>query len=220
MSQTAPLPALITGASRGLGHAVALALAPARHVVAVARTTGALEELDDAIQARGGSATLAPLDITDDGAMQHLCRDIHTRWGGVSLWVHCAIHAAPLTPAAMIDARDFDQSIKVNAAAARRLIVYVAPLLGTEGTAVFLDDPLADAKHAGTYGASKRAQIALARAWAQERTSPRVLIHTPAPMPTALRARFFPGEDRARLSPCADEAARLLAALDPGVPPA
>ena len=209
------LPALVTGASRGLGHALALALAPARHVIAVARTVGGLEELDDAIGAKGGTATLAPLDVTDDGAMQHLCRDIFDRWGGLSLWVHCAIHAPPLTPAAMIDARDFDKAMLVNAAATRRLIVYVAPLLGMEGTAVFLDDPMADAKHAATYGASKRAQIALSRAWALESTSPRVLIHTPAPMPTALRARFFPGEDRARLAPCADEAARLLAALAP-----
>ena len=221
MSLPAPLPALVTGASRGLGHAVALALAPKRHVIAVARTVGGLEELDDAIAVKGGTATLAPLDVTDDGAMQHLCRDIFDRWGGLSLWVHCAIHAPPLTPAAMIDVKDFDKAMQVNAAATRRLIVYVAPLLGDAGTATFLDDPVADAKHAGTYGASKRAQIALARAWSLESTGPRVLIHTPAPMPTALRARFFPGEDRARLSPCADEAARLLAALPPlEAPPA
>ena len=207
------LPALVTGASRGLGHAVALALAPDRHVIAVARTVGGLEELDDAIRAADGSATLAPLDVTDDGAMQHLCRDIFQRWGGLSLWVHCAVHAPPLTPAAMIDAKDFDKAMEVNVAAARRLIVYVAPLLGQKGAAVFLDDPMADAKHAGCYGASKRAQIALARAWSLESTSPAVLIHTPGPMPTALRARFFPGEDRARLASCADEAARLLAAL-------
>ena len=207
------LPALVTGASRGLGHAVALALAPARHVIAVARTVGGLEELDDAIAAKGGTATLAPLDVTNDGAMQHLCRDVFDRWGGVSLWVHCAIHAPPLTPAAMIDVKDFEKSMGVNAGATRRLIAFVAPLLRDRGTAVFLDDPMADAKHAGTYGASKRAQIALARAWAQERTSPSVVVHTPAPMPTALRARFFPGEDRKRLTPCADEAARLLAAL-------
>ena len=213
------LPALVTGASRGLGHAVALALAPERHVIAVARTVGGLEELDDAVRARGGTATLAPLDVTEDGAMQHLCRDVFDRWGGLALWVHCAIHAPPLTPAVMIDAKDFDRAMSVNASATRRLIAYVAPLLGPDGTAVFLDDPMADAKHAGCYGASKRAQIALAQAWALESTSPRVLIHTPAPMPTALRARFLPGEDRARLSPCADEAARLLGALDDSAPP-
>ena len=207
------LPALVTGASRGLGAAVAEALAPTHHVVAVARTTGGLEELDDRIRAAGGAATLAPMDVTDDAAMQHLCRGIFDRWGGLALWVHTAIHAPPLAPAAMIDPKDLARSLEVNAAAAHRLIAYVAPLLGADGTAVFLDDPMADAKHAGAYGASKRAQVALARAWSLESTSPRVVIHTPAPMPTALRARFLPGEDRSRLAPCADEARRLLAAL-------
>ena len=207
------LPALVTGASRGLGAAIAEALVPAHHVVAVARTVGGLEELDDRIRARGGAATLAPMDVTEDAAMQQLCRGVHDRWGGLALWVHTAIHAAPLAPAAMIDARDLARSLNVNAAAAARLIAYVAPLLGPEATAVFLDDPMADAKHAGAYGASKRAQIALAAAWARESTAPRVVIHTPAPMPTALRARFLPGEDRSRLAPCAAEAARLLEAL-------
>ncbi|MEY8840133.1 SDR family NAD(P)-dependent oxidoreductase, partial [Cribrihabitans sp. XS_ASV171] len=90
--------ALVTGASRGLGAAFAEALAPDYHVVAVARTTGALEELDDRIKARGGAATLAPMDITEPGAMATLCRGIHDRWGKLDLWVHAAIHAAPLSP--------------------------------------------------------------------------------------------------------------------------
>ncbi|MDX1785537.1 MAG: SDR family NAD(P)-dependent oxidoreductase, partial [Roseovarius sp.] len=89
--------ALITGASRGLGAALAEELAPHYHIVAVARTTGALEELDDRIQAAGHSATLAPMDITNPDAMRQLCRSIHDRWGGVALWAHTAIHAAPLT---------------------------------------------------------------------------------------------------------------------------
>ena len=207
------LPALVTGASRGLGAAVAEALAPTHHVIAVARTVGGLEELDDRIRAAGGATTLAPMDVTDDGAMQHLCRGIHDRWGGLALWVHTAIHAAPLAPAAMIDPKDLARSLDANVTATHRLIAYVAPLLGTDGTAVFLDDPMADAKHAGAYGASKRAQIALARAWSLESTAPYVVVHTPAPMPTALRARFLPGEDRSRLTPCAEEAARLLEAL-------
>lgn len=207
------LPALVTGASRGLGAAIAEALAPRHHVIAVARTAGGLEELDDRIRARGGAATLAPMDVTDDAAMQHLCRGIHERWGGLALWVHAAIHAPPLAPAAMADAKDVAKALEVNAAAAHRLIAYVAPLLGASGTAVFLDDPMADAKHAAAYGASKRAQIALARAWGLESTAPRVVIHTPAPMPTALRARFLPGEDRTRLATCTGEAARLLAVL-------
>ena len=94
------LPALVTGASRGLGAALAEALARDRPVVAVARTVGGLEELDDRIQAAGGEATLAPMDVTVPEAMQQFCRGIHDRWGGLSVWVHTAIHAAPLAPAA------------------------------------------------------------------------------------------------------------------------
>lgn len=212
------LPALVTGASRGLGAAVAEALAPTHHVVAVARTVGALEELDDRIQARGGQATLAPMDVTEDAAMQQLCRGIHDRWGGVALWVHAAIHAAPLSPAPHIVAREFDRSLATNVAATRRLIAYVAPLLGTGGVAVFPDDP--DAQSApfhGAYGATKAAQMALARSWEAEtrRIGPRVVIHACRPMPTALRARHRPGEDRAILTPCVEEAGRLLAAVEP-----
>ena len=207
--------ALITGASRGLGSALAEALCDTHHVIAVAKTTGALEELDDRIKARGGSATLAPMDITTPEAMATLCRGIHDRWGQLDLWLHTAIHAAPLTPANHIDARDFDKSVAANVTATARLITYVAPLLGDAGQAVFFDDPRAGEAFFGSYGATKAAQIALARSWQAEtrRTGPRVHILTPQPMPTATRARFFPGEDRAPLSPPADQAIALLAQL-------
>ena len=207
--------ALVTGASRGLGHAVALALAPTHHVIAVARTVGALEELDDAIAAAGGQATLAPMDITTDAAMQQLCRSIHDRWGGLGLWVHAAVHAAPLAPAGHVQDKDFEKSLAINVAATRRLIAYVAPLLGSAGRAVFFDDPQGGQPFFGSYGATKAAQIALARSWQAEgaRTGPRVDIVTPRPMPTATRARFHPGEDRAALAVPAEEAARLLAEI-------
>ena len=87
--------ALITGASRGLGSALAEGLAKTHHVVAVARTTGALEELDDRIQAVGGQATLAPMDITNADAMAQLCRSIYDRWGALDIWAHTAVHAPP-----------------------------------------------------------------------------------------------------------------------------
>ncbi|WP_084863489.1 SDR family NAD(P)-dependent oxidoreductase [Salibaculum halophilum] len=204
--------ALITGAGRGLGAALAQALAPTHHIVAVARTTGALEELDDRIRAGGGEATLAPMDITTDAAMQQLCRSIHDRWGKVDLWVHTAVHAAPLSPAAAMVTKDFDSSMNVNVAATQRLIGYVAPLLGTGGRAVFFDDPQAGQPYYGAYGASKAAQIALARSWQAEtvRTGPAVQVLTPRPMPTGTRARFHPGEDRSPLAKPEDEAARLL----------
>ncbi|QPM89307.1 SDR family NAD(P)-dependent oxidoreductase [Pseudooceanicola algae] len=208
--------ALITGASRGLGAALALELAPSHHVVAVARTIGALEELDDRIKSAGGQATLAPMDITTPEAMAQLCRSIFDRWGTIALWAHTAIHAAPLTPADHVDAKDWQKSLATNTIAMGHLIPYVAPLLGRQGKALFFDDATAPgAKFCASYGATKSAQIAMARSWAAEtiNTGPRVHLLAPRPMPTALRARFYPGENRATLTPCAEEARRLLAEI-------
>ena len=207
--------ALITGASRGLGAALAEALAPEYHIVAVARTTGGLEELDDRIKAKGGSATLAPMDITDPNAMATLCRGIHDRWGKVDLWMHTAIHTSALTPVHFVDPKEWAKAINTNANATSVLIPYVSPLLGESGRAVFFDDPKAGEKFYGIYGATKAAQMALARSWAveTERTGPRVSVVEPAPMPTAVRARFHPGEDRSVLNSTKDEAARILALL-------
>jgi NAD(P)-dependent dehydrogenase (short-subunit alcohol dehydrogenase family) len=209
--------ALITGASRGLGAALAEALAPDYHIVAVARTTGALEELDDRIQAKGGQATLAPMDITNSDAMAHLCRGIHDRWGHADLWVHSAIHAAPLSPAGHLARKDWDKSVAVNVSATGVLIGMVEPLLqaAPAGTALFLDDPQGGAPFYGAYGATKAAQIALARSWQAEtaKTGPRVLIETPPAMATATRARFHPGENRAALADIREVAAGLVAGL-------
>ncbi|WP_136644632.1 SDR family oxidoreductase [Tabrizicola sp. YIM 78059] len=210
--------ALVTGASRGLGSAMAEQLAlRGWHVVAVARTVGGLEDLDDRVKRAGlpgaGGLTLAPMDVTTDDAMRHLCRSIHDRWGGLGLWVHTAIHAAPLAPAGHIDPKDWDKSIATNTRATGMLIPMVEPLLRAHrGTALFLDDPQAGKPFFGAYGATKAAQIALARSWQAEtaKHGPRVMIQTPAPLPTATRARFFPGEDRARLADVQAEAARLL----------
>jgi NAD(P)-dependent dehydrogenase (short-subunit alcohol dehydrogenase family) len=204
--------ALITGASRGLGAALAKALAPTHHIIAVGKTVGALEELDDTIQAAGGQATLAPMDIAVDAAMQQLCRGVYDRWGSLDLWLHTAIHAAPLAPAGHIGPKDLAKSMAINIEATSRLIAYVSPLLGQSGQAVFFDDPRGGDKFFGAYGATKSAQIALARSWAAEsaKTGPKVEILTPAPMPTATRARFYPGEDRETLADPATEAARLL----------
>ena len=203
---------LITGASRGLGAALALALAPTHHIIAVGKTVGALEELDDAIQAKGGQATLAPMDIGVDAAMQQLCRGIYDRWGGLDLWLHTAIHAAPLAPAGHIGPKDLGKSMAINIEATSRLIAYVSPLLGQDGQAVFFDDPRGGTQFFGAYGATKAAQIALARSWQAEsvKTGPQVKVLTPEPMPTATRGRFYPGEDRAALTDPVDEAARLL----------
>ena len=209
--------ALITGASRGLGAALAEALAPTHHIVAVAKTVGALEELDDRIKAIGGAATLAPMDVTKPDAMAQLCRSIYDRWGHVDLWAHTAIHAAPMSPASHVDAKDMKKSMDINVTATANLITMVAPLLeaAEAGHALFFDDPRAGEKFFAAYGASKAAQMALAKSWQAEtlKTGPKVTIATPMPMPTATRARFYPGEDRAALTPPAEAARILLDAL-------
>lgn len=215
--QVAPRLALVIGASRGLGAALAEELAlRGYHVLAVARTVGGLEELDDRIRKAGGQATLAPMDVAEPAAMQQLVEAVAGRWGGVDLWAHCAIHAAPLAPAPHVSGKDWSKSLLINADVTRGLIALIEPLLRQKnGTALFFDDPQAGRKFMGAYGATKAAQIALARSWQAEtaQIGPRIVIESPAPMPTAVRARFYPGEDRAALTPCRDEARRILDAL-------
>jgi NAD(P)-dependent dehydrogenase (short-subunit alcohol dehydrogenase family) len=214
--------ALVTGASRGLGRAAAEALgARGAHVVAVARTVGGLEELDDAIRAKGGEgATLVPLDITDDEGLARLGAAIHGRWGRLDLWLHTATSLPPLSPAEHIDARDLDKVLAVDIRAVQRLIRVIDPLLrlAPAGRAVFFDDPEAGQKFHGAYGAGKAAAAALTRAWAAEtRTMPLSVLHAVAPpMPTALRGRFHPGEDRGALTHPTAVADRLAAALAAG----
>jgi NAD(P)-dependent dehydrogenase (short-subunit alcohol dehydrogenase family) len=209
--------ALVTGASRGLGAASAEWLAAqGAHVVAVARTVGGLEELDDRIQAAGGLATLAPIDLTDEGAIAHLCRSIHDRWGRADIWVHAAIHVTALTPAPHITAKDLDRNIATNIRMLSRLVAMVDPLIAASDAprAVFYDDGW-DPKFAGAYAMSKAAQRALIESWQAEsaKHGPQIHLLRPAPMPTATRARFYPGEDRSALASPRDEAARLLAPI-------
>ena len=208
--------ALITGASRGLGAALAEALCETHHIIAVARTVGALEALDDRIQKRGGQAVLAPMDITDAKAMAHLCHSIYERWGKIDLWAHSAIHAAPLSPASTLDQKDWDKSVAINVTATGVLIPFVAPLLGEAGQAIFFDDLQAGKKFFSAYGASKAAQMALAKSWQTEsqKFGPKVHIISPAPLPTATRARFYPGENSDALNKPLDEAQRIISALD------
>jgi len=207
--------ALVTGASRGLGAAFAQVLAGDHHIVAVARTTGALEELDDRIQAAGGQATLAPMDIGNTDAMAHLCRSLYDRWGHADIWVHTAIHAAPLCPAPHLDPNDWDKSVELNITATGKLIPMIEPLLraAPAGQALFFNDSHVGKKFFGAYGASKAAQVALAYSWQRENINigPGVHILEPRPMATATRARFFPGENRTLLSSPMDEAKRLMA---------
>ena len=209
--------ALVTGASRGIGAASAEWLAErGAHVVAVARNVGALEELDDRIKTAGGQATLAPMDVTDEGAMAHLCRSLHERWGRADIWVHAAIHVTALTPAPHLAAKDLDKLIATNIRAFARLMAFVDPLIAPapKPQALFFDDQW-DAKFAGPYGMCKAAQRAMIQSWQAETAKFPLKVHLVQPrhMPTAVRARFYPGEDRSVLFHPQDEAARLLPVL-------
>ena len=210
---------LITGASRGLGYATALALAgPGTQIVAVARTVGGLEELDDAITQKGGSTTLVPLDITNDAGLTAMASAIQGRWGRLDLFVHAAAHAVPRSPVGHVAEKDLDRAWAVNARALQRLISAVEPLLNAgqnTGRAIIVDDQCNADGFLSAYAASKDAARRMSQSWAQEskRIGPNVTLFAPQPMPTALRARFSPGEDRATLSPCTDEAARLIATI-------
>jgi len=212
--------ALVTGASRGLGYASAKALASqGAHVIALARTVGGLEELDDEIKTAGGQATLVPLDITDDKGLERLGAAIHQRWGALDLWLHTAADAAPFSPAQHAAAKDVEAAIKVNAIATQRLIRVLDPLLraAVAGEAVFCADPSASGgKFNAAYGSSKAAQAAMVTSWAEECANAPLKVWSVVPpaMPTALRARFHPGENQASLRPTADVAAAFLAARE------
>lgn len=211
--------ALVTGASRGLGFAVAEALgARGVRIIALARTVGGLEDLADAIEAAGGlTPTLVPLSVTDEGGLQRLCLAVHERWGKLDLVVHCAAHAPPLAPVEHIADKDFDLSLEINLKGTQRLIVMLQPLLiaATAGQFVHVTDERAGQSFYGAYGATKVGADALVRSWAAEtqRTGPKVTLFAPEPMPTALRARFYPGEAGKGLVSCATEAERLLAGV-------
>ena len=208
--------ALITGASRGLGAELAKALSSTHHIIAVSRTIGALEALDDQIKARGGSSTLAPIDLTDENAIAQLCRSIFDRWGKVKLWAHTAIHAAPLGPVITMDLKDWEKSVTNNVTALAKLIPLVSPLLEEDSKAIFFEDNTTMKKFSSVYGATKAAQIHIVKTWQDECKSigPQIHVFQPNPMPTAIRARFYPGEDRQKLQSVDIEAKRLVSMLE------
>ena len=208
--------ALITGASRGLGAEFARVLSSTHHIIAVSRTVGALEALDDQIKKSGGSSTLAPVDLTDENAVAQLCRSIFERWGKVRLWVHTAIHAAPLGPVITVDNKDWEKSVTNNLTALAKLIPMVSPLLEEDSKAVFFEDNTIMEKFSSIYGATKAAQIHLVKTWQNEckSTGPQIYVLQPNPMPTAVRARFYPGENRKKLQSVETEAKRLVSLLE------
>jgi NAD(P)-dependent dehydrogenase (short-subunit alcohol dehydrogenase family) len=194
--------ALITGASRGIGHATALALAKAgAHVVAIARTVGGLEELDDAIKAIGGTATLVPLDLKDYDGIDRLGASLNERFGKLDVLVANAGILGPLSPLGHVEPKAFDDVMAVNVTANYRLIRSLDPLLqkSDEGRAVFLTSGAAWTPIAywGPYSVSKAAVELMARIYAAETatTKLRVNVFNPGPIRTRMRATAMPGED-------------------------
>lgn len=204
--------AVVTGASRGIGYAVALELArEGAHIIALARTVGGLEELDDAIRAVGGSATLVPADLTDFDALDRLGASIFERWGRLDILIGNAGSLGRLTPLGHLKPKEWEDTLSVNVTANWRLIRSLDPLLrrSDAGRAVFVTSGMARRCEAywGVYSTSKAALEALVRTYAAETertTAIRTNLVNPGPIRTAMRAKAMPGEDPATLPSPAD----------------
>src|SRR5450631_4501605 len=206
-----PLPlssriALVTGASRGIGYATARALArQGAHIVALARTQGGLEELDDDIRKDGGSATLVPLGLSDVDGIARLGAALHERHGKLDILVGNAGVAGPSSPLGHIELKSWNDVMAVNVSANFQLIRCMEPLLkkSDAGRAVFVTSAAASKALAyiGPYAASKAALDTLVRVWANETASTpvRANLFNPGPIRTRMRASVFPGEDQLTL---------------------
>jgi NAD(P)-dependent dehydrogenase (short-subunit alcohol dehydrogenase family) len=211
--------ALVTGASRGIGRAVALALAKnGAHVIICARTVGALEELDDEIRADGGKATLLQLDLTKGDKIDQLGPTLFQRWGKLDILVGNAGILGPLSPLHHVTEEAWRSVMEINLTANWRLIRTLDPLLkrSDAGRAVFVTSGAATGKYAywGPYAVSKAGMEALVKTYANELndTNIKVNLINPGPMRTAMRAKAFPGEDPKKL-PTPDEIVPLFLEL-------
>jgi len=209
--------ALVTGASRGIGQAAALVLARAgAHVVAVARTVGGLEELDDAVRAAGSSATLTPLDMRDYNGLYRLGTALKERYGRLDVLVGNAAIAGVPSPLDHIEPKAWDDTMAVNVTANWHLIRAMDPLLklSTAGRAVFVTSGIAAHARAywAPYSVSKAALDVLARTYASETSSTpvRVNLFNPGPTRTRMRALAMPGEDPMTLPTPDEVAAKIL----------
>jgi NAD(P)-dependent dehydrogenase (short-subunit alcohol dehydrogenase family) len=209
--------ALVTGASRGLGRAAALALAKqGAHMIATARTQGGLEELDDEVKAAGSSATLVPMDITDYPAIDRLGAAIFERWKKLDILIGNAGLLGKLTPLPHIEPKSWDEVMAVNVTANYRLLRSMDPLLraAPAGRAIFVTSGLAYKcfPYWGTYSVSKAALEAVVKTYAAEieTTSVRANMFSPGPTRTKMRATAMPGEDPMTLPSAGDVAAQIL----------
>jgi NAD(P)-dependent dehydrogenase (short-subunit alcohol dehydrogenase family) len=211
--------ALITGASRGIGAAVARRYAAeGAHVILIARTVGGLEEVDDAVKAVGGSATLLPLDLADGARIDQIGPSIHQRFGRLDIFVGNAATLPPLSPMGHIDAKDWERVVAVNLNANWRLVRTLDPLLrnADAGRAIFVTCAVTTAvfPYWGAYAASKAGLETLARTYAGEvaKTDLRVNLLDPGIVRSKLRAAAFPLEDPAKLR-APDEVTEAFVAL-------
>ena len=209
--------ALVTGASRGIGRAAAVALGAAgAHVILLARTVGGLEETDDEIRRAGGKATLIPADLGDFASIDQLGPAVGQRFGRLDGLAACAGALGTLTPAHQISPALMDECVSVNFLANHRLIRALHPLLAQSdaGRAVFLTSGISKNPRAywGPYAASKAALDALVLCYAGELnvTSVKANLFNPGPTRTAMRAKAFPGEDPMTL-PAPEEVAPAIA---------
>ena len=221
--------AVVTGASRGIGYFIARGLAAAGcHVVAVARTVGGLEELDDEIKAGRertgrGEATLVPLDLADMAGIDRLGGAIHERWGRLDVLVANAGVLGTISPIGHVEAKTFETVMTINVTATWRLIRSVDPLLALSdaGRAIILSSGAAHSARAfwAPYAASKAAVEALARSWADEtKNSPlRVNAVDPGATRTAMRAQAVPGENPETLPHPSEIAARIVPLASPAL---
>ncbi|ORE97352.1 SDR family NAD(P)-dependent oxidoreductase [Aurantimonas sp. 22II-16-19i] len=209
--------ALVTGASRGIGYQIAKQMAAeGAHVIALARTVGGLEELDDEIKSAGGSATLVPLDLTDMGGIDRLGGAIKERWGKLDVMVANAGLLGVLAPIGHIEAKTFDKTMTVNVTSTWRLIRSVDPLLRVSGAgrAIVMSSGAAHSAKAywSLYAATKAACEAMVRSWANEtmNTPLRVNAVSPGATRTKMRAEAMPGEDPKALPTAREVAAKIL----------
>jgi NAD(P)-dependent dehydrogenase (short-subunit alcohol dehydrogenase family) len=193
---------VITGASRGLGAAIAKRFAgEGSHVVLVARTFGGLEEVDDAIRAAGGAATLVPLDLTEFDRIDEMGAALAQRFGHIDVLVGNAGILGTLSPMGHIETQVWDRVIAVNLTANWRLIRSFDPLLraSDSGRAIFVTSGAADGAHPywGAYAVSKAALEAMVKTWAGEvtKTPVKVNLVDPGALRTSMRAEAYPGED-------------------------
>lgn len=213
--------ALVTGASRGIGAATAEALGGlGAHVVLVARTTGGLEEVEERIHKAGGTATIAPLDLTDGDSIGRLAHAMAERWKALDILILNAAVLGTLTPVSAIDAKEFSRILTLNVGAQAALIAAFDPMLKASDDAhvIGITSTVAQSPRAywGAYGASKAALENLVLAYGQEVaniSAIRTTVFNPGATATKMREQAYPGEDPDTIQSPAEVAERMISLI-------